>query len=55
MRHIGLIKKYYSQIFFIEAVEIRIEQFKIQVIGIFAVGIFSFIISYFFLKIQKMH
>jgi len=29
----------------------RIEQFKIQVIGIFAVGIFSFIISYFFLKI----
>ena len=29
----------------------RIEQFKIQVTGIFAVGIFSFIISYFFLKI----
>jgi len=29
----------------------RIEQFKIQAIGIFAVGIFSFIISYFFLKI----
>jgi len=29
----------------------RIEQFKIQAIGIFAVGIFSFIISFFFLKI----
>ena len=28
MRHIGLIKKYYSQIFFIEAVEIKIEQFN---------------------------
>ena len=29
----------------------RIEQFKIQAIGVFAVGIFSFTISYFFLKI----
>ena len=29
----------------------RIEQFKIQAIGILSVGIFSFIISYFFLKI----
>ena len=29
----------------------RIEQFNIQVIGVFSVGIFSFIFSYFFLKI----
>ena len=29
----------------------RIEQFKIQIIGILAIGIFSFTISYFFLKI----
>ena len=29
----------------------RIEQFKVQAIGVCAVGIFSFIISYFFLKL----